>query len=305
MAASHWHKLGLIFCPNHNFPWMKSHGANPLAYHLYDDYYKIFFNCRDENQRSSVANVVINLDEPNKILDISKNPILEPGQIGAFDDSGVSLGCLVKATEKTYLYYVGWNLGVTVRWRNSIGLAINNGYQESFSRFSIAPILDRSEVDPFSLSYPWIIKRKDYWQMWYGSNLQWGINERDMQHVIKYAESNDGINWSRKGHISIPLKSKHEYAIARPSVLYENGIYKMWYSYRNDFTSYRVGYAESLDGLSWQRSDESAGIDISTSGWDSEMIGYATVFKHKEKYYMLYCGNGYGATGFGMAVLVE
>ena len=46
-------------------------------------------------------------------------------------------------------------------------------------------------------------------------------------------------------------------------------------------------------------------LDVSPSGWDSEMVCYPHVFDHKGKRYMLYNGNGYGRTGFGLAVLEE
>jgi hypothetical protein len=69
----------------------------------------------------------------------------------------------------------------------------------------------------------------------------------------------------------------------------------MWYSYRGK--NYRIGYAESDDGLNWKRKDEDAGIDV------SEMIEYPFVFDHKGGRYMLYNGNGYGKTGIGLAVL--
>jgi hypothetical protein len=46
-----------------------------------------------------------------------------------------------------------------------------------------------------------------------------------------------------------------------------------------------------------------AGIDVSNTGWDSEMICYPCVFEHKGTKYMLYNGNGYGRTGFGLAVM--
>ena len=67
--------------------------------------------------------------------------------------------------------------------------------------------------------------------------------------------------------------------------------------------SYRIGYAESADGLTWRRLDERAGIDVAPSGWDSDMIGYQFVFDAEGARYMLYNGNGYGATGIGLAVL--
>jgi hypothetical protein len=37
-------------------------------------------------------------------------------------------------------------------------------------------------------------------------------------------------------------------------------------------------------------------------GWDSEMIEYPFVFEHDGLRYMLYNGNGYGRSGFGLAV---
>jgi hypothetical protein len=75
----------------------------------------------------------------------------------------------------------------------------------------------------------------------------------------------------------------------------------MWYACRGE--TYRIGYAESADGLSWKRHDAQAGIDVSEEGWDSEMIAYPWVFDHGGRRYMLYNGNGYGETGIGLAVL--
>jgi hypothetical protein len=124
-----------------------------------------------------------------------------------------------------------------------------------------------------------------------------------MAHVIKYAESMDGMIWQRTGTIAIDFKSAEEYAISKPCVLKENGRYKMWYSYRG--TAYRIGYAESEDGIHWTRMDDQVGIDVSESGWDSDMIEYPHVFDHQGRRYMLYNGNEYGRTGFGLAILIR
>jgi hypothetical protein len=75
----------------------------------------------------------------------------------------------------------------------------------------------------------------------------------------------------------------------------------MWYCYRGDY--YRIGYAESDDGRHWTRLDEQAGIQVSESGWDAEAICYPSVFEAKGQRYMLYNGNRYGRSGFGIAVL--
>lgn len=296
-----WKKLGQVFCPDNNFDWMKSHAANPVAEPLGNGFFRIYFTCRDEKNRSSIGSLELDIRDPSKILNLSQKPIIGPGSLGHFDDSGTTASWLVVLNGKKYFYYLGWNLGVTVPWRNTIGLAICEPDQSSFTKYSEAPLLDRSGVDPFSLSYPCVLIENSLWRMWYGSNLTWGASEKDMSHVIKYAESTDGIHWDRKGVVTLPLRNDGEIALSRPCVLKDNGVYKMWYAFRA--STYHIGYAESADGLHWERMDEKSGIDVSQTGWDSETIEYAYVLDHSGERYMFYNGNGYGRTGFGLAIL--
>jgi predicted GH43/DUF377 family glycosyl hydrolase len=299
--AMKWTKLGRVFTTDNNHPWMVSHAANPVAEYLRDDVFRIYFSCRDVQSRSHISCAEVELKPPFRVLSIAEEPLLSPGEIGTFDDSGVSLSCIKQINGRKHLYYLGWNLGVTVPWRNSIGLAIYNEATKTFERYSKAPLLDRNDVDPYSISYPFVFEDDVVYRMWYGSNLRWGKEQKDMAHLIKYAESPDALHWKREGVIALHFKSDSEYAMSRPCVLKEAGIYKMWYSYRGE--SYRIGYAESEDGINWTRKDNEVGMDVSASGWDSEMIEYPYVFEDKDQRYMLYNGNGYGKTGIGLAVL--
>ena len=296
-----WTKLGLVFVTDNDHPWMLSHAANPVAEHLSGDVFRIYFSCRDKESRSHISFAEVDIKPPFRVLRIAQEPVLAPGQVGTFDDSGVSLSCISEVNGNKYLYYLGWNLGVTVPWRNSIGLAICDPVTQTYRRYSDAPLLDRSDVDPYSISYPFVLNDAGTYRMWYGSNLKWGREQKDMAHLIKYAESDDALHWKRNGVIALPFKNQDEYAMSRPFVLKEDGLYRMWYSYRG--VSYRIGYAESRDGIQWTRKDEEAGIDVSKMGWDSEMIEYPYLFEHQGSRYMLYNGNGYGKTGVGLAVL--
>ena len=280
---------------------MLTHAANPVAEHLDGNVFRVYFSCRDAQQRSHITCADIELQPPFRVVGIAEEPLLAPGEVGTFDDSGVSLSCIKQINGKKYLYYLGWNLGVTVPWRNSIGLAIYDPATSTFQRFSQAPLLDRHDVDPFSISYPFVLEDEGVFRMWYGSNLRWGKEQKDMAHLIKYAESDDALHWRRNGIIALQFKNDGEYAMSRPCVIKEDGVYKMWYSYRGH--SYRIGYAESTDGIEWVRKDEEVGIDVSESGWDSEMVEYPFVFDHDGKRFMLYNGNEYGRTGIGLAVL--
>ena len=99
----------------------------------------------------------------------------------------------------------------------------------------------------------------------------------------------------------LDVRNPNEYAIGRASVIKEKNLFRMWYSYSID--KYRIGYAESKDGIKWERKDEQVGITVSKSGWDSESIEHCYVFNHQNKMYMLYSGNNYGKSGFGIASL--
>lgn len=295
-----WRKLGHVFVPSGEHEWMLTHAANPVADYLGADTYRIYFSCRDKSNRSSVGWVELDLRFPREVQRVSAAPSLSPGLVGTFDDSGCSVGCIVRNGPKRLMYYMGWNLSVTVPWRNSIGLAISEDGGITYRRSGLAPILDRSDSDPYSLSYPWVLRDAEGWRMWYGSHSHWGAKIDDMIHVIKHAESDDGVSWNRDALPVIAPRTGSEYAFARPCVL-NDGIYRMWYAFRGD--AYRIGYSSSYDGNSWIRQDNMVGIGPTPGEWDGEALAYPCVFDHGNERYMLYCGNGYGRSGFGLAVL--
>jgi hypothetical protein len=196
---------------------------------------------------------------------------------------------------------MGWNLGVRAPWRNSIGMATAGASLDHFERYSPGPILDRSPEDPYTLSYPWVMQlAPGDWRMWYGSNLTWGSTSADMSHVVKMARSRDGIRWERDGSTVLGFGTSGEYAIARPTVAKVGSSLLMCFACRGD--RYRIGSAVSSDGDNWTRMDEVLGLERAGTGWDSEMTCYPSLFWFKGKLWMLYNGNGYGSTGFGLAV---
>lgn len=303
-----WNKIRHIFSAGGEFPWMQTHAANPFAIPISESVYRIFFTVRDEQSRSYITYGDFDADDNFRLIELSPNSVLEPGDLGLFDDSGVAVGYILEVGGKLTLYYLGWNLKVTVPWLNTIGRAIWSEEHNRFIKCGQAPMMDRSEEDPFSISYPSVLFENDQYRMWYGSNLGWGKTQESMKHVFKYAESADGIHWERANKIVVDLMHPGEYALSKPFVLKEeNQPYRMWYSYRanGNIQTYRIGYAESIDGIQWKRKDEEAGIDVSDEGWDSEMISYPFVFRHKGKLMMLYNGNGYARSGFGLAIAEE
>jgi predicted GH43/DUF377 family glycosyl hydrolase len=294
-----WRKRGHLYVPDGSLPWARSYAANPVAEHIEGDLFRIYFSSRDEKNRSSIGFVEIDITKPDNILRIADKPVLSPGDLAMFDDSGASIGCIVNVGDKRYLYYMGWHLTVTVPWQNALGLAVSTGADESFTRHARFPVVPLDETDPYTISYPWVSHENGKFRMWYGSNIAWGAAKEDMRHLIKYAESTDGIHWTRSNQISIDFSGPGEYAICKPCVIKDADRYRMWFCARG--MAYRIYYAESDDGVVWRRQAE-PDLSVSETGWDSEMVEYPYVFDHAGERYMLYSGNTFGRTGFGLAV---
>jgi hypothetical protein len=284
---------------------MNSHAALPFAEHVTGNLFNIYFSGRDTQQRSIIGYAQIDLSNPRQSLVVHPQPILSYGSLARYDEHGAMNSWVTYHNGKKYLYYIGWNLGVSVPFQNSIGLAIADEGSMNFEKAGLGPILGRNWFDPCFVASCCVLVDGGIWRMWYLSCMKWEIVDGKPRHYyhLKYAESADGIIWRPTGKVCIDFKNAGEYAISRPSVIKEpNGLYRMWFSYRGD--RYRIGYAESRDGLDWKRMDEQVGIDISDNpdDWDGKMVEYPHVFDHIGKRYMLYNGNGYGMTGAGLAI---
>jgi hypothetical protein len=307
-----WIKKGLIYKPNKEFEWQQDRAIAPLCELTEDNRLRIYFSSRDMKGRSTPVYLEANPERPEEIYGFSEGPILDLGPQGSFDDNGILSSSLVRDGNRRFLYYVGWNPRVNVSYHLSIGLAISEG-NGPFVKIGRGPILDRGIVEPFFNTAPFVLKTGDGWKMWYVSCTGWKMinNYPEPLYNIKYATSPDGINWVREGKVAIETDDFAE-AIGKPCVYFEDGVYKMFYSYRNSIDyrtdpdkSYRLGYAESDNGIDWKRMDDKVGIERSKEGWDSVMMEYCSTYVFKGKRYLVYNGNGFGESGFGYAVLAE
>lgn len=305
-----WIKKGLIFNVKGQDVWNKSHAQVPVA-DVLDDRIRVYYSTRDLLGRSNVSFVELEKDNPKKVIYEHTAPLFELGNLGAFDDSGIMPSSIINIGKKKYLYYIGWTTRGTVPYQNAVGLAISEDGGRVFNKISEGPIITVNATEPYFSGTAFVLKEKNTFKMWYLSCFKWEIinGKAEPLYNIKYAESLDGINWLQTGKVAIELESD-EGGLASAAVIKEEGLYKMWFGKRkkSDFrnnpeNSYRIGYAESVNGIDWVRKDDESGIDVSSSGWDSEMISYPYVFWNNNKLYMLYNGNRFGNSGFGLAVL--
>jgi hypothetical protein len=302
-----WIKLGLLYCPagSNRHPKLLTHVSNPLPVLIEGDVYRIFYSGRDSDSRSSVGAVDIDIIK-QEIVQEHRHPFFEHGPQGSFYADGVSIGNCYEVSGVKYMLFMGWQTPNGQQWRGDIGRLIVKP-DLTLELDSEVPFIGTDAVDPVSLSYPWVRKNEmGGYNMWYGSTRTWDAGNGEMLHVINHAVSADGQNWSREG-LAIPYEIGNAQAFSRPTVADMNGAgLEMWFSYRSGSgEKYRIGYSLSRDGKQWELALEDAGINVSPNGWDSEMIEYPFVFDHKGKRYMLYNGNGYGKTGFGLAILAD
>ena len=71
---------------------------------------------------------------------------------------------------------------------------------------------------------------------------------------IHLAVSKNGVEWRTEGLVLDvgPAGSWDSFKVGRPSVIHEDGVFKMWYD-GNDGKSRHVGYATSRDGRKWEK----------------------------------------------------
>ncbi len=168
------------------------------------------------------------------------------------------------------------------------------------------------------LDYPWVLSMgairdddvltdsdptndDELYKMWYSGN---SINQY-YEFRIFYATSSDGRNWYK--HVdgagsAIPVidlggapGGADDASAYSPSVIKENGLYKMWYgSQRSRTSSYRTSYATSIDGMSWTKYGEV--LDVGAAGERDERDAYAPQViidddaPSSERYKMWYMG---------------
>ncbi|MGZ4955952.1 MAG: hypothetical protein ACXV8Q_12640 [Methylobacter sp.] len=305
-----WTKRGLIYSIDGRLPWARSHAQIPTVDVVDDNRLEVFFSSRDDDNRSLIARMKVDAADPANILEIQAEPLLQLGLPGTFDDCGMMPSSIVNWQGLKYLYYIGWNVRNTVPYHNSVGLAVSDDGGCTYRRLFDGPVMDRTAEEPYFCATTCVRIENGVWRNWYLSCTGWesiGGRMEPLYH-LKYAESDDGIHWRREGQIAIDYADAAEGGIVRASVCKDGALYRMWYSYRGhtDYretraNSYRIGYAESADGIAWTRLDDQAGIGLSDNGWDSLMLAYPEVVDVGGRRYMFYNGNGFGQTGFGYA----
>lgn len=300
-----WQKLGLVYGPDGSLPWAQHSALQPTPILVGDDTIRVFVGHRDAEGVGRVSFVDLSADDPTRVLQTPKSPVLDIGTPGCFDEKGVIPCAIARYGKYLRLYYAGYMCPASVRFIAFSGMAVSADNGATFKRFSRVPVLERTETEPLFRAIHSIFEENGVWRIWYGAGERFVQGEKKTlpEYNIRYMESADGISFPASGRTVIDIEGA-EHRVGRPYVCrWHDRSYRMFYGYGSEENPYRLGLAHSADGNSWTRCDAALGLEPSLTGWDSEMIAYPSVITTRAGTFIFYNGNAYGRDGFGVAAL--
>lgn len=308
-----WRKLGMVYVPDGSRWWARRRAYLPTPQILDGGgIIRVFYSGLDSEWVGRIGCVDLDAEDPTRILHDYADPVLDVGGRGEFDEHGVTPSCLLKADAWEWLFYYGWQRVVGVPPLMFTGLARRPAAENMpFARFYHVPLLDRTHQERLARAGSFILQDFPGYRMWYNARSDWLdltdnplYGKEEAIYDIRYMES--GLVWDWAGasiEMAVTFKDPDEFGLARPWVVKDPDMYRMWYGIRCLSQPYRIGYAESPDGYVWERRDGELSLGRSEDGWDSEMVSFPAVVDAAGKRYMFYNGNQHGETGFGVAVL--
>ncbi|MFD0864093.1 hypothetical protein ACFQ1M_17900 [Sungkyunkwania multivorans] len=305
-----WKKKGVIYNSAGDFWWNKTHAQVPVATAVGNNVLRIYYSARDEHGRSHISYIETSAINPKEVVYKHPEPILPLGDVGSFDDSGIMPTSILSMDDRHYLYYIGWTTRGTVPFSNAIGLAESFDGGKTFKKVYQGPIIGCSAKEPYFTGTCCVIQIDERYVAYYLSCIGWKKlgSKLEPLYDLKIAVSKDAKEWKITGKVAIPLL-ENEGGIASATVVFKDGKYHMLFSVRgaedyreNPLHSYKIGYAESINGYDWHRMSSNV-IPLSVEGWDAQMVAYPNLVTTDQGQLLFYNGNGFGQSGFGYAIL--
>jgi len=301
-----WKRLGRIVEANPSLEWSQQYAAIPTVRVLNDEILRVYYYSMDHDFYGRISYVDVSTSDPTDIIFRSENVLLDIGTPSSFDDGGVCPLQFLQHKNENWLYYLGVQRTEDVPYRYFAGVAKETA-DATFERFHEHSVLLPTDAEPDIRSAVSIVKEDVLWRMWYVGASGWiEVNGKSVPtYRIHHATSSDGLHWEVDGLDCINFNNEDEFGFGRPWVMKSNFGFEMYYSVRTKSMGYRLGYATSEDGYTWERKDSELNFSVGREDWENESVCYPCVVDVNEKRFLFYNGNQNGKTGFGVAVLEE
>ena len=213
-------------------------------------------------------------------LEYKGNPILG-GKLGKCFDVAV-----IKENDKYRMWF---------SWRSQRNIALtesNDGIQWDEPRIVLRAV-PGSIWEGDEVNRPSVIKRNGLYQMWYTGQMCPEIDGG--ASAIGFAISDDGVTWNRVSGdpVLAPEKPWEKEALMSPHVMWDERtkIYRMWYCGGGHVEPDGIGYAQSVDGLQWEKHrNNPVFLPDPGGGWDNYKVGGPYVVYRDHWYWMFYIG---------------
>lgn len=191
----------------------------------------------------------------------------------------------------------GENIVMYFSWRDchSIARSVSaDGVHWSAPEICLRP-RERTDHREDALSRPSVVRVGGIYHMWYTGQYLPGGGAGNGTSDIFHAVSEDGVHFTRTGDEPV-LRPEADWELKNlmcPSVLWdeERQLFCMWYSGGEQYEPNAIGYAESRDGLVWEKSPLNPVFRADpASEWEQHKTTACHVFFHEGWYWMFYIG---------------
>ena len=152
-----------------------------------------------------------------------------------------------------------------------------------------------SDWEADELNRPSVLKKDGVYYMWYSGQMR-PYRENGVS-FIGLATSRDGIHWTRCNGgrpVMVCTQEWENHAIMCPHVIYDETVckFKMWYSGGNNHEPIAIGYAESCDGVIWEKYSANPILKPDPGYlWEQHKVCAGHVVKQDGWYYIFYIGH--------------
>ena len=231
------------------------------------------------------------------------NPVLLCGPSGEWDDKELAPDIIIYENGTYRMWYDGVN---SSGFRNG-GLATSPD-GTNWTKHPGNPVFTTGpdgSWDDVQVKIGSIIAKDSIYHLWYSGNDGTTVGPNLWVWWIGYATSSDsGITWTKHPQLVLSPGSAGEWdesALYVPWVIFESDTFKMWYGAGSaSLNRSAIGYAWSLDGISWTKYNdpnttnppylESDPVMMPEEGWDDKWNYYPCVMHNNGQFQMWYTG---------------
>lgn len=152
---------------------------------------------------------------------------------------------------------------------------------------------------------PSALRKDGKYLMWYAGQLK-SMEQQQARSSIGFAVSTDGVHWQAQDEAVLePTLPWEHYCVTQPCVRWdeERQCFRMWYAAGRLHQADAIGYAESKDGLHWEKHSQPVLLPVRAHYWEMTKVNSPQMIVGEDgMYYLFYSGvDGDGYSSIGVA----